>query len=151
MLEDELSSRSDGNRQRRKGTDDTLIGSPADKQSCGNESPAPEDTKSLLATSPMSYSPPSSPFSPKVALPTLPYTDTTSLAPSPTKLQGKDCFSVKGPGKTDDETLESMRASALLLARTIASFAEATNVPYLKGIASLSSLIFTYADVGAFC
>ncbi|EJD07007.1 uncharacterized protein FOMMEDRAFT_144813 [Fomitiporia mediterranea MF3/22] len=146
MSEDEHSSRSDGNRQRRKGTNDTLVGSPADKQSCGSESPLPEDTKSPLATSPTSYSPLSSPFSPKAALPTLPYADTTSLAPSPTKPQGKDCLRVKRSGKTDDETFESMRASALLIARTIANFAEATNIPYLKGLAGLSSLIFDYAD-----
>ncbi|KAH8118256.1 hypothetical protein DFH11DRAFT_887691 [Phellopilus nigrolimitatus] len=49
-------------------------------------------------------------------------------------------------GATFEATFDLKRSKAMLVARTTANIAEATNLPYLKGVAGIVSLILEYAD-----
>lgn len=57
------------------------------------------------------------------------------------------------PGKRDEglerEKKETVRSVTILAARTLVNVAEASNIPYLKGVAGLIALIIEYTDVSS--
>lgn len=59
------------------------------------------------------------------------------------------------PGKRDEgierEKKETVRSVTILAAKTLVNVAEASNIPYLKGVAGLIALIIEYTDVSSIC
>lgn len=93
-----------------------------------------------------------SPTSLELALPsadgftsTTPFNSPNDMPPRPSK---RSSFLRKS---NDDHGRysEPVRSTAILTARAVFSIAEASNVPYLKGVAGLAQLILEYADVSA--
>lgn len=59
------------------------------------------------------------------------------------------------PEKRDEgierEKKETVRSVTILAAKTLVNVAEASNIPYLKGVAGLIALIIEYTDVSSIC
>lgn len=79
----------------------------------------------------------------------------SSETPSPQLPRALHFHCPSPPEKRDEgierEKKETVRSVTILAAKTLVNVAEASNIPYLKGVAGLIALIIEYTDVSSIC